>query len=228
MAITAQFPLANRQIERGLVNPLDKTTVISVFPREIKDSKPTLFPGNWTIPPGSLEKPSVTVIGPSSWFRDLDDKAPIIEIPVSSIQIAESIIRDYCGSLVESTLNDAMPGIFFLPGELNINEVKLTHKAKLDYAYKMQRAWFDKLVRVADALYARSNGNPIAISDDMRLAAKELGIENRDWVGNYKAISMVKCIACGYLRDPSFPVCPHCHAIIDMAKAKELKLEFLK
>jgi len=81
------------------------------------------------------------------------------------------------------------------------------------------------LVKLADSLWARSNGNPLAISDSMRTAAKELNLE-KDWMKDFRMVETVRCKACGSLLNPMFPVCPTCKAINDPAKAKELGLTF--
>ena len=88
MAIVGQFP-SHRMAMRAPVNPLDKSTVVSIFPREIHEIKHTLIPGEFYIPPGSYENPSILVVGPSSWWRDIDPDQPLIEIPVSSVLIAK-------------------------------------------------------------------------------------------------------------------------------------------
>jgi hypothetical protein len=75
---------------------MDKTTIVSIYPNEIIETKPTIQPGRFVIPAGSFEKPSITVVGPSSWWREIDMDQPLLEIPVSSVQIADSVIKDYC------------------------------------------------------------------------------------------------------------------------------------
>ena len=88
-----------------------------------------------------------------------------------------------------------------------------------------QKKWFLELVKLADIL-SRSNGNPLSISDDARLACKELNIQNKPWLGDLQASELVRCIACGNLRNPQFPICSVCKAIVDKDKAKELGLTF--
>ena len=171
-----------RRIVRGAVNPYDKATVISIYPKSVDESKPTLMPSRWQIPAGSYDKPSLLVVGPSSWFRDDGEDTPVLEIPVSAIQIAESIVRDYCNGILESNMADRMPGLFYLPGEITLDELKKKYQVKLDNARDLQKNWFAALVRIADSLWARTNGNPIAIGDDMRMAAHELGLEDKNFL----------------------------------------------
>jgi len=224
MAISAALPLIHRRVIRGQENPLDRATVVSIYPRPLDEYKYTLFPGRWTMNPGSYDKPEVLTVGPSSWFFDKDEESPIVEIPVGALQIAESIVKDYAGAVLEATLGECQPGLFFLPGTITSAQVKTDHKARLDHANQLQKNWYLKLVKVADSLWARSNGNPIAISDDMRMAATELHLVDKPWLQDYHAVAMVKCFACGNLRNPEYPICPSCKYIDQThPRAKDLK-----
>lgn len=216
----------NRRTVRAPINPMDKSTVVSILPKRILENKITLQPGVFEILPGSIEKPSILVIGTSSWWREVDIDQPLLEIPVSSVQIAHSIVTDYCNGLLGCNMSDLMPGIFYLPGEFTREKVKAEHAALLKNAETKQRAWYKELIRIADILWARTNGNPLSISDDARLACRELNITNKPWLGDIQTMELIRCIACGSLRNPAFPICQSCHAIVDKEKAKELGLTF--
>ena len=209
MAQVGAFP-SQRRIIRGATNPLDKATVVSIYPRDVHEHKRTLTPGEWKIPAGSYEKPTLLVVGPSSWFRDTDENSPILEIPVSAVQIAESIVRDYNIGILESTLGEREPGLFYLPGEVTLVQLMKDFKPALDAANQRQRRWFQRLVEVADSMWARTNGNPLAIGDDMRLGARILGLVDKPWLKDYQAVTLIKCVACGSLRDPQYPICATC------------------
>ena len=188
MSIVGEFPghsSARRRTIRGPVNPMDKTTIVSIYPYEIDEVKNTISPGRFIIPAGSYDNPSVVVVGPSSWWREIDEEQPLLEIPVSSIQIADSIIKDYCNGILGCNMADAMPGLFYIPGSFNLTDVRKSYKHELDAALVRQRNWYLMLVKLADSLWARSNGNPLAISDSMRNAAKELNLE-KDWMKDFR------------------------------------------
>lgn len=229
MSMVGEFPnlsQVNRRTIKGPVNPMDKTTIVSIYPNEIIETKPTLQPSRFVIPAGSFEKPSITVVGPSSWWREIDMDQPLLEIPVSSVQIADSVVKDYCNGLLGCDMAGAQPGMFYIPGEHDLAGVQKNYKHELDGALQRQKNWYSNLIRLADSLWARSNGNPLAISDLMRLAAKELGLE-KDWLKDFKfSETMARCKACGSIRNPMFPVCPTCKAIDDPAKAKALGISF--
>jgi hypothetical protein len=217
----------NRQF-RAPKNQLDKSTVFSVFPKLINENKPTLEPGEFNIEPGYPEKPSRLVVGSSSWWREIDPTQPLLEIPVSSVQIAESIVKDYSNGIIMCDMGEVRPGLFFLPGDISLDELKKTHKPLLDLAIKRQENWFKAMVRLADSYWARTNGNPMAISDDSRVAAKMLKIEDRPWLMDYKLenVTISACPACGHLRNSAYPVCSNCKTVIDKDKFNALGLKF--
>lgn len=219
----------NRRVTvRAPVNPMDKSTVISILPKPIDEVKHTIQPGYFHLDPGSYEKPSILIVGSSSWWREIDNEQPLLEIPMSSVQIAKSIVDDYSNGVLACDMGDSMPGLFYLPGNISVPQLKKEYKELLDRALVRQRNWYAILVKIADTLWARTNGNPITISEDMRLAARELNLEsNKEWTRDTLAMELIRCIACGSFRNPSFPICQTCKAIVDPIKAKELGLTFV-
>lgn len=220
-----EFPdLSKRPLIRSLKNPMDQSTIVSIFPKTIDEVKHTIEPGKFHIDAGSFEKPALLTVRSSSWWRDIDIEQPMLEIPVSSIQVANSIIVDYCNGLLACNMDDAMPGLFYILGTASIDEIKAKYKVELAKAKIKQDNWYKVLVTIADSLWARANGNPLVISNEMRLAARSLNFNDKPWLKDFQISEMAKCKACGSLRNPEFPVCPSCKAI-DMSHpaAKDLK-----
>lgn len=231
MSLVGAFPGINdwkRRTIRAPVNPADKATIISIYPREIDEVKHTIQPGRFLVPAGSFDNPAMLVVGPSSWWREIDEDQPLLEIPNGAIQVADSIIKDWCNGLLAYTVGIASPGLFYIPGEIGRKTLVESYKLELAAAYQRQNRWYDELIHMADSLWARSNGNPMAIDDNMRIAAKERGIENKDWLKNFTAMEMVRCLACGSLRNPNFPICQTCKAVVDPERAKALNLQFIQ
>lgn len=204
--------LNNRKLIRSTKNPLDRCTVVSIFPKDIFEIKHTIEPGKFHLQPGTFENPSTLIIGSSSWWREIDIDQPMLEIPCSSIQIAESIVKDYCNGMLAWD-GEAGPGLFFVLGEVSSLEVKMKYKEKLAEVNEKQNIWYMRLVKIADSLWARSNGNPLVIADDMRLAARSLNLNEKPWLKDFFTIEKVKCVGCGALRDPEYPICPTCKLI---------------
>lgn len=231
MSVVGQFPLLSdvrRRTIRAPVNPLDKSTVVSIFPKHILERKHTIQPGVFEILPGSYDRPTVLVVGPSSWWKEIDENQPLLEIPHSSIQVADSIVKDYCNGVLACDMADCMPGLFYIPGEFTVEKLRKEKATELAAANTRQRNWFAALVRMGDALWSRSNGNPLTISDEMKIAARELNLVNKEWLKDSQTMELIRCVACGYLKNPLYPICSNCKAISDPNKAKELGLVFAR
>lgn len=225
MSLAQQF--LNRRTERAEVNPMDISTIVSIYPKEIDEVKCTLQPGRFIIPPGSRKTPSILVLGPSSWWKETSDEEPLLEIPVSSVVIAKSVVVDYCNGIMGCNMGDRMPGLFFIPGKWTPTELLTKKVDTLDAAKIKQDNWFKALVEQADILWARTNGNPLSISSDARLAAKELNLEHvKEWTRDVQIMELTRCKACGHLKNPEYPVCSNCKSVSDPVKAKELGLTF--
>src|SRR5262245_20656953 len=160
MSVPGAFAMRNKQTHRAPVNPMDKSSVISIFPKEIVEKKSTIQPGVFHIPAGHPDRPAVLVVGPSSWWREIDENQPLLEIPVSSIQIAASVVNDYCNGILASNMDDQMPGLFYLPGEWTPEKLKVDPNgiAMLAKYKAAQHKWFLETIKIADILWARSNG----------------------------------------------------------------------
>jgi len=208
------------------VNPNDQSTVFSILPKHIKETKCTMDIAVYEIGPGTPEKPNRLLIKPSSWWKDVDIDQPLIEIPVSSVVIAQSFVRDYSNGIVMCDMGESMPGLFFIPGDISVTALIKDYKNQLDAAIRKQNNWFTNLVKLGDSMWARANGNPLAISEDCRMAAKMLDIKDRPWAQDFKLEHSTACPACGTIRNSNFPVCANCKVVIDPKRFTELGLKF--
>lgn len=225
MAIGAPwFEDIHRRVMRSPVNPLDKSTIVSVYPLALNERKPTIEPGIFQIAAGSYEKPQTLVVGSSSWWRELDNEQPLLEIPISSVQVADSVVRDYVNGMLACDMGEKMPGLFFIPGEVTKKQIREEHSHSIEQAKTRQKNWYLELVKIADILWARTNGNPLAANELMKLAAQELGIKDKPWIRDFSTIVMEHCLACGMMRNPLYPICPSCHTIVDKKKYEEMGL----
>lgn len=216
-------PNSRRRQIRATPSPLDKCTIVSILPKPIVESKHTIFPGLFEISPGSFERPAVLVVGPSSWWQEgADESMPITEILTPSPSIAGSIVNDYCNGLLGCDMGEKMPGLFFVQGEHSMVQVIKNYADQLQIAKRRQDNWFGELVRISDILWARTNGNPICISEDAKLAATQLGLKEKPWMMDFQSLELIACVGCGGLRNPKFPICAHCHNVIDAELYKKL------
>jgi len=212
----------NKRTIRQPANPLDKATIVSIYPRVAEDTKHTIQPGIFKISAGTVENPSTLVVGPSSWWRDIGEEMPLIEIPVGAVIVAQSFVVDYCNGMLMCDMETAMPGLFYIPGELTIENIREKYTNEMANAVKKQNKWFDNLIELADVGWARTNGSPNAINDLMRMAADARGKSDKDWMKSAQDTQKIKCVACGNLRNPLFPVCAACNRIVDIVLATKL------
>lgn len=229
MSQVGNFPGLNapsRRTVRSPINPIDKSTVVSIYPRLIHEIKPTIEPGVFHLEPGSVQRPTLLVVGPSSWWKEIDDEQPLLEIINSSVQVAASIVRDYTNGLLGCNMNDCMPGIFWVPGEHSIKTIKEKFEDQFNDAIARQKFYYNNLIKMADILWAKTNGNPLVISEDMRIAAREMGQLDKDWNRRVTMQELTRCIACGTPRNPDYPVCAVCRTVNNVAQAKALGIIF--
>lgn len=212
----------NRRTISAPKNPLDQSTVVSIFPVDVVEVKPTIQPGIFKIPKGSYENPSVLVVGSSSWWREIDEHQPLLEIPNSSVQIAQSIVVDYSQGLFCYSKGNSEPGLFWVPGSFDAAGIKKNFKKELDLQNTLQRTWYTEVVKMADVLWSRSSNNPLSINQLMKIAAEQLGLKNKAWMQDFTTIHMGNCPACGSLHNPIFPICAVCKYVVNKDRAKEL------
>ncbi len=222
------FPgiVSRRRTVRAQVNPMDMSTIVSIYPKEINEVHHTIQPGRFHIDAGTYDKPAILQVGSSSWWKELDDEQPLLEIPNSSIQVADAVVKNYCSGLLACNMGSTMPGIFWIPGAFAVKDIKTTYKHLLDKSQDNQVRWFAALVKLADGLWARTNGSPLVIDDNMRMAARHLNLGEKEWMKDFTMMKKVPCPACGTPRLGDYPICSSCHAIVDPAKAKEMGIVF--
>lgn len=156
----------------------------------------------------------------------MDTFQPLLEIPCGSLQVAHSVVNDYCQGLLGYAADERGPGVFYLQGDVSVARLKEEYQSLLDHNIAIQKAWYATLIDIADALWARSNGNPMVLSLDMKTAALALGMEYKDWMQNYQRVDLIRCVACGNMIANTVIVCPTCKVIVNAARAKELNLQF--
>lgn len=218
------FALFNPPVQRTPAALGDVHTIVSIFPKRIKEIKVTLDPGEFTIPAGSLEEPGVLHVYSSVHWRTMGADMEPAEVTTPSVIIADSIIKDYVNSLIEIKVGTSGPGLFYVEGKKTPEEIKKNHQNLLKAAEERQKRWFTSLVLMADSLWARSGGNPVAVPTDCKLAAEYLGLKTKPYLQDFNTLQMITCVNCGSMRNPKYPTCPSCHQVVDQKLFKELGL----
>ena len=217
-------------------NPMDKTTIVSIYPRPIIDEKPTLFPSRYVIPAAMDGSFSLLVIEGASYFEPsrIEGQRPT-EVQVNSMMLAESILHDSVPTM-NLVQQGARPGVFAIPGEWNKHSIlKYVHadgrpfSVLLAVAREWQQAYWVALLEEADSFWSTSNGNPKTIPQDARMAAFALGLEKtKPWMNTVVASELINCKACGEMINPAFPVCKFCNRVINKELYDKLGLEEAK
>jgi hypothetical protein len=226
--MSSPFPTRNRSVSRVPKNPLDEATIISAYPKALDELKPTLQPGRFQIPAAPENDIVAVTFGPSSWFKELGPDEPLLEIVEPSTSVARSIIDDYCLGLLACDMSNCKPALFWVAGRVSKEEAKKKLATEIASAVEKQKNWFRKLSELADAFWIRTNGNPMSISDDMRLAARKLNLLDKPWLSDTHKSELIRCVACSSLISSNVIVCPNCKVILDEKRAAELNLKFAK
>lgn len=206
-----------------MIDVQDKATVVSLFPLLIKEEKPGIFPGRFTIEPSNGE-PSLLVVGQSVHYVDVGEGRPQLEIAVPAADIARSLVDDFVAAQIAVTDN-ARPGLTWLRGEITLVELKSKHVQLLIKLRAAQKAWYLELVKMADDDWQRYHKHSV-VSDLERIAARSLGYVDRDWLIVPEQLATAKCPACGTPIAETVVVCPSCRCIVRPEEYN--KLQFAK
>jgi len=195
-------------------------TLISVYPFEINEQKPGIYPGNFYLP-AAKDKPQSLIIGEAFHFVDRVDAAPL-RVRVLPQELAQSIVDDWASAHLGVIMAEGIaPGLFWIPGAHSNDKIEVTFIDKISEARAHQRRWFENLIRIADDDWSRYHKH-VVISDIQRFAVKSLGLE-RDWSIQVKEVQVLKtCPACQSKIDSKAIVCPTCKVILDTEEYKKL------
>lgn len=205
-----------------------KVTIVSTLPLEINESKPGLIPGTFIIPPAKKDDFNILTIDDCYVIHlNPNPDMPNMSVPEPAERVAKAIVRDYRDSAqgTSSTANAdgsmAIPGMFYLTGEVSKAEIKTTHKKLLDAAFKNTQAWFMNLVAAADDEWVKSKQRRM-ILDLARVAANNLGLE-REW--NYDMLSnqSMTCPFCRSNIHPESVKCANCNEVVNVAAYEKMK-----
>lgn len=215
----------SRGLETSLISASEglKCTVVSIVPFEIVEAKPGLTPPVFIIPAAKNGEPELLHIGTCFHYVYIDETRGSLQVRDSPEEVARSICYDYASSQV-GVYRGAAPGIFWVPGQVSVDEVKQNHAVLLHQARIQQNRWFEKLIELADKYWARY-GSKMAICDFMRDAAKSMKVDpaRHLWMSELTVENAVDCPACGNLVKPGVIVCPACKCILDAEKYKTLQ-----
>lgn len=200
---------------------MSKSTVISIFPFELKELKPGLNPGFFQVPAcESYDRPVIFTVGSSSYNVYLGEKRnfPVI---VESIRIAEAIVNDVINSHIESNSDEAHAGLMAIEGEITAQLLKVKYEEEMQELKDCQTRWFQKLVTLADNDWEKYHTH-VSISDLQRKAVSMLNL-SRPYMDVIKSDIPKLCPVCQDLIPVDAIVCKTCKAVLNAEKYKEFQ-----
>jgi hypothetical protein len=191
---------------------MGKATIVSLFPFDINEIKPGVYPGHFHLEPClDVKKPSILHINDaiSYLFDGLTGKSMPINQPVEVM--AKSVVDDFRNSFL--TIGpDSGPGIFWVEGHHSVADIVKLFSDDIRKAELRQYKWFEALVRLADDDFAKY-GQHRAVSDLQRYAADYLHLD-RVWKRKLEEQRMTNCPACRSTIPEDALVCASCRTII--------------
>jgi hypothetical protein len=204
-----------------MIDPTDKSTVISLFPLPILEEKPGIFPGRFHIEPAG-DSPSLLVVGQSIHYVDVGEDRPQLTVTTSSAQIAQSIVEDFIAAqLGVDDDRNVRPGITWVRGEVTPITLKTKYTDIVAGLQTAHRAWYAILVKMGDDDWQRYRKHSV-ISEIQRIAASKLGFTDREWLVVDNQLQHKTCPACGTSVAPVVVVCPSCRCVLDKVKYDQL------
>ena len=204
-----------------MIDIQDKSTVISLFPLPISAEKPGIFPGVFRIEASNGE-PSLLVVGQSTYYVDVGEDRPQLTVHKQSAEIARSIVEDFItAQLGIDDEKGIRPGLAWVRGEFSLLTLKAKHSKLLADLRSSHKAWNMELVKLADDDWQRYHKHTV-ISDIQRIAARQLGYADRDWLIVEEQLKSSNCPGCGTPVVPTIVVCPSCRCILDKVKYDQM------
>lgn len=209
---------------------MGKSTVVSVLPFVLTEEKPGLNPSYYEIP--SAKEKGLAVLVVKDGFHNVlipysDDKAPPMRVTDTSERIAESLILDYVTScLAVDYETGALPGLFWLDGEISEAQIKISYTKRLEQAVTGTKLWFQRLVKLADDDWQKYHQHR-SITDLQRSACSYLNM-TREWNFDVMTEGNRLCWGCKAAVHPAAIVCGNCKAIINMEEYQKNKDRFVQ
>jgi hypothetical protein len=198
-------------------------TIFSFVPLHINEHKPGLLPPFYQIPASDGITPNRLVVkqGSHHVYMGEDRTLPVVDTAES---IAKSVVEDFLNSQIGRT-EDAYPAIFYVPGELSVEEVLLEEAELIALLQECQKRWFLNIARMADDDWTKARKHN-HISDFQRKAAAFLGWdpESHPWMAaEVKEVTATKvCKACTSTINKLAVICPICRCVLDKTKHAEM------
>ena len=201
-------------------------TVISMVPFPIDEVKPGMTPSKFHLDPAPFDGFTTLLIHKCQHGVYLDQFRPVLIVPTAPEEVAEAICLDYKKGQLGILMNEAEPGLFWVPGDFSTPEShkQLVAMAAADFrsAKEKQIAWFKAIVAMADDIWNKFHQRGM-VSSMQRLAATYLKLERGWLLDDEVKQSMSECSVCFEKVNPNAIVCRHCGAILNQTEYDKRK-----
>ena len=203
-------------------------TVCSIAPFQLREKKPGLYPGEFTIPAckDMFNDVEVLTIEECRFYVYLDLERGSFPVRASAEQVAVSIINDYINAQI-AVDDGCYPGLFLVPGRASKRDV--LGGDLIEIARDVQLRWYEALVKLADDDWSRYHQHRV-ITDIERHAAKAMNLE-REWLISapdiQRTADQVICLVCRSKLEPETILCPQCNFIINPDAFEKIKDRFM-
>lgn len=202
----------------------DVSTVISLLPVPIDESKPGLLPTQYVLKSvkNPMEDLEVLHVFRARFPVYLDENRPALVVPAPSDTVADSICRDYKAGMGQYVEGVAEPGLFWARGFFKETDVRQKLSEELYRARTLQTQWFKLLVEVADDDWGQYHMRKM-ISTIQRRACDALKLD-REWNSDREIaanLAMKPCPFCRAEVHPEAIICLHCRGILNMDRYKK-------
>lgn len=200
------------EVSRNLMQDGLKATVVSMFPMEICEPKPGLYPGYFVIPAAPIGGMSTLIIGDSVYYQETKNEQTT-QVRVAYSTVAESIVNDFMQGHIGRIVEEAEPALFWVPGPHDEASLHKHFQPTIDEKERRQLEWFKQLIMIADDVWSRTRRHT-SVSELQRHAARRLSI-SRPWL--LKTSSDDLCKFCKAEVPFGAVKCPNCREIIDFS-----------
>lgn len=214
-------PSVKEMFDKKFVQTKYACTVVSLLPYDIMETKPHMIPFTFHIPAANPKVGfSVTHVEEGLHFipNPFDEKNNYRQVTPPS-EMARGIVDDYINALI-ATDEGAGPGLFWVEGRMEPEEIIQFHKDKLAEAKVRQDNWFRNLVLMADADWQK-NKNILAVSDLQRHAARYLNLK-KEWIDPIPTVENT-CPYCKSVIDPTSIKCFNCKEVVNVEAYKAMQ-----
>lgn len=203
-------------------------TLVSIFPFEIRETKPGLLPPYYNIPASENGEIQVVHIRSSRFHvYQRDDRQ--IQVNVSPDDVAKSIVQDFCASQLgysDDSREFCSPGIFYVLGQYTAEQIQEQFASMVELARERQRNWLEALCRIADDDWQKFHQHNV-ISRVQRVAANLLNLSptQHPWMDATLSTAPLfdsPCPACGTNNRPDIAICPTCKCVLNDEKYQAL------